>query len=174
MCPSHAQDLLWHVINGRSHMLSYRITVVPPIYISFDENFYLLWNLPLDLLILFLCIIVLTSIRSIFSAIHVYSWCYNRTHICVYIYIHYITVTCHYWKTRAWPEVVLFFNKKKIYIYATLARDQLSTVATISEKKPCIIVCNTPLMRFSIPQGWPYKRRTTVLETGENIPLQIR
>ena len=43
--------------------------------------------------------------------------------------------------------------------------------ATISEKKSCLIVSTIPLTRghrsnkakFSIPQGWPYKRGTTVL-----------
>ena len=53
---------------------------------------------------------------------------------------------------------------------ATLARGHPSYKATISENKLCIIVSNLPLTRghpsnkarFCIPQGWPYKRATTV------------
>ena len=64
----------------------------------------------------------------------------------------------------------LHYTVVTLYV-ATLARGHPSYEAMISENKLCIIVSKIPFTRghpsnkarFAIPQGWPYKRGTTVL-----------
>ena len=65
-----------------------------------------------------------------------------------------------------------------VHLYvATLTRGHLSYEATILENTLCIIAFNIPLMRghpsntarFSIAQGWPYKRGTTVYNKKYNM-----
>ena len=69
------------------------------------------------------------------------------------------------------PSSAKYVNTVVPLYVATLTRGHPFYKATISENKLCIIVSNLPLTRghpsnkarFSIPQGWPCKRGTTVL-----------
>ena len=69
------------------------------------------------------------------------------------------------------------YSDSPLYV-ATLTRGHPSYEATILENTPCMIVSDeltrghpSNKARFSIPQGWPYQRGTTVYSLKLNQTL---